>query len=151
MLFQHSVNWISSSKPLDTPVPAPGTEMDSIRVSAGTKVHAETSWTSINSIFTFLKDKEAEVIARQGQDGDKSAASLARVEEFEDDEDDDDERTLEMKYDDDDAESESVDAQEGAMASSKMLSRAKAAGIEISSSEDDSQASFDFTRYSEEL
>ena len=149
-LLQHSVNWISSSKPLDTPVPATGSETDSKRVSAGTKVHAETSWTSIQSIFTFLKDKEDELMARQGQTLDKSAASLAQVEEFDDDDDDDDEKTLEMKYDED-AESESDDAKKEDRVSAKASLKARAAGIEISSSEDDSQASFDFMRYSEEL
>jgi pimeloyl-ACP methyl ester carboxylesterase len=46
-------NWVSSDKPLDTPL-SEGKVADVPRVSAGTTVHEATSSSSINSVFTFL-------------------------------------------------------------------------------------------------
>jgi len=49
-------NWVSSDKPLDTPL-SEGKTVDVPRVSAGTTVHEETSTTSMASVFAFLNSQ----------------------------------------------------------------------------------------------
>ncbi|XP_071479006.1 cotranscriptional regulator ARB2A homolog [Diadema antillarum] len=156
---KHSVNWVSSPKPLDTPIMSQSSPaLDSKRVSAGTKVHAETSWTSFQSVFTFLKDKESELAARLAG---KPGVSLAEDdEEYSDDETDDDDDIDEF---DDEATEEylqqydngrnSIQAKDSSQKVLSKVSTVKSAGIDISSSdeEEDTEASFDFTRHGDEL
>ncbi|XP_072038434.1 uncharacterized protein [Amphiura filiformis] len=54
--IKHSQNWVSSSKPLDTPLSSFGG--DCARVSAGTSKHEETSYYSMESIFAYFKEME---------------------------------------------------------------------------------------------
>lgn len=54
-LIKVSCNWVSSSKPLDTPL---NTTPGSItRISAGVNVHEQTSWSSFRSVFKFLQKR----------------------------------------------------------------------------------------------
>ena len=104
-----------SSIPFIIPSPAASSELDKLLASLWTPLsplpaqRRTASGCRQGPIFTLrrpgrasspsspcLKDKEDKLMARQGQTLDKSAASLAQVEEFDDDDDDDDEKTLEM-------------------------------------------------------
>eukprot|EP00112_Aurelia_sp_Birch-Aquarium-sp1_P023745 Seg72.3 transcript_id=Seg72.3/GoldUCD/mRNA.D3Y31 product="UPF0528 protein" protein_id=Seg72.3/GoldUCD/D3Y31 len=53
---EHSRNWVSSQKPIDTHVDSPNS-IDACRVSAGTTSHIETSWYAFESVFKFLQEK----------------------------------------------------------------------------------------------
>lgn len=50
-------NWVRSTKPLDEPLPHSSYASDCDRVSAGTAKHEETSWKSIDAVFTFVSGK----------------------------------------------------------------------------------------------
>ncbi|XP_030832814.1 cotranscriptional regulator FAM172A homolog isoform X2 [Strongylocentrotus purpuratus] len=145
---KNTVNWVSSIQPLDTPRP-PKRTLDSKQVSAGTQVHAETSWTSFKSVFKFLKNKENELVMTKGQQGrtgqNPGVASIAHHEDLDDDEEDDD-STLELRKEySDEGSQDKEDSQE------ERPKGRSVSGIDISSSDEDTEASFDFSRYSEEL
>nr|CAD7463057.1 unnamed protein product [Timema tahoe] len=50
-------NWVAHDEPLDTPVKAPANEIT--RVSAGHIQHEMTSWSCMESLFTFLQERYA--------------------------------------------------------------------------------------------
>ncbi|XP_063956056.1 cotranscriptional regulator ARB2A homolog [Lytechinus pictus] len=140
---KHTVNWVSSVQPLDTPRPSKR-PLDSKQVSAGTQVHAETSWTSFKSVFKFLKRKETELMTKErGQTGHNPGVSIAHDEDLDDDDDD---STLELRKESSDDESQDKEIGQGDQPKGR-----SGAGIDISSSDEDTEASFDFQRYSEEL
>ncbi|XP_045103285.1 cotranscriptional regulator FAM172A-like [Portunus trituberculatus] len=60
-----SRNWACNRRPLDTPLRT--NNGDVVRVSAGTKVHEETSWLCFNSIFKYLRERLAAVKAKEGE------------------------------------------------------------------------------------
>ncbi|PIK36290.1 hypothetical protein BSL78_26890 [Apostichopus japonicus] len=52
---ENAINWVTSDEPLDTLVQK--STKDCLRLSAGTKKHEETSWKSIDSVFSNLRER----------------------------------------------------------------------------------------------
>ncbi|XP_071845777.1 cotranscriptional regulator ARB2A homolog [Apostichopus japonicus] len=52
---ENAINWVTSDEPLDTLVQK--STKDCLRLSAGTKKHEETSWKSIDSVFSNLGER----------------------------------------------------------------------------------------------
>lgn len=51
-------NWVTSSKPLDTPLKSPSTDLP--QRSAGHTKHEWTSWACIDALFAFFEEKYSE-------------------------------------------------------------------------------------------
>lgn len=66
-------NWVTSSRPINENV---GSTRDCCRVSAGTMVHEETSWKSMQFVFAFVKERFEHCLAIPGNADTSMSGSL---------------------------------------------------------------------------